>query len=565
LGFTNGIVRKLVVVFACVHALGLYGQLPDAVSDWVTLEKLTTQYPDSAYALLKLQAGTARTKRDGKAEAQCLQQMGMILYHLGNYTQAMEHLLGAEKIDRAEQLNLHLAETLNSLGTVCYYNKQPALAEAYFAEALSLFSAKNNLSGLANTHANIGRMYEKRAMPDSALHYQWLALAFAKADAKPGALAKIYENMGSVWEDREQYDSAQLYYTAALALNDTAGNSLANIEIINNLGDVLRKTNRTKQGLEYTRKAMLLAEAMQEKYQLSSAYRDMARSFQLLGQYDSAYYFLDLSRTVTQEIYTADNNRQIAVMQAVFDTERKNTEIARLNADKRINITIALAALAVLLLLGALAGVALSRQRLKLKNQAVHQAIQQQVYETQRGLMEADLKNKQLEEENLKQQLELKSNTLSSHILHLIQKNEVLESVKTGLAELIKDDKRDQKKQLRQLLQQINFSFSQDQYWEEFRLIFDQVHQSFFATLQQQCPELTATELRLLSLVKMNLNSQDMATLLGITPDSLRVTRYRVKKKLNLDQGESLTNFIQGLAKPAASNVSGTPVPDHDR
>jgi DNA-binding CsgD family transcriptional regulator len=45
----------------------------------------------------------------------------------------------------------------------------------------------------------------------------------------------------------------------------------------------------------------------------------------------------------------------------------------------------------------------------------------------------------------------------------------------------------------------------------------------------------------------MNLESGDIATLLGISQDSLRVIRYRLRKKFNLQQGESLTAFIQSL------------------
>jgi hypothetical protein len=45
----------------------------------------------------------------------------------------------------------------------------------------------------------------------------------------------------------------------------------------------------------------------------------------------------------------------------------------------------------------------------------------------------------------------------------------------------------------------------------------------------------------------MNIDSSDIATLLGISSDSLRVTRYRLRKKLNLEKGENLSAYIQGL------------------
>jgi DNA-binding CsgD family transcriptional regulator len=123
-----------------------------------------------------------------------------------------------------------------------------------------------------------------------------------------------------------------------------------------------------------------------------------------------------------------------------------------------------------------------------------------------------------------------------------------MEEIRIGLNEIIKDDRRDQKKQLRQILNKINFSFAQDDYWNEFRLIFDKVHNSFFDSIKQHCPDLSPTEIRLLALVKMDLNSVDTAKLLNVTPESLRVMRYRLKKKLQLDSMDSLQNFVSKIS-----------------
>jgi DNA-binding CsgD family transcriptional regulator len=53
--------------------------------------------------------------------------------------------------------------------------------------------------------------------------------------------------------------------------------------------------------------------------------------------------------------------------------------------------------------------------------------------------------------------------------------------------------------------------------------------------------------MRLIALLRINLDSADIATLLGISTDSLRVSRYRLRKKLNIAQGDNLTAFIQSL------------------
>ena len=229
-----------------------------------------------------------------------------------------------------------------------------------------------------------------------------------------------------------------------------------------------------------------------------------------------------------------------------------------MNAQKRIDFIIIIAASVVLLLIGILGAVVISRQRLKIRNEQALNQQNQQIFQTQNELMQVELKNQQLEEENLKGQLELKSKELTSHTLQIIQKNQVLEEIKEDLTVILKDDKRDQKKQLRQLVEKISLNFSQDKYWDDFRTIFDQVHPYFFTQLTQQFSDLTATDLRLIALLKMNISSADVATLLGISLDSLRVSRYRLRKKIGLAEGESLSAFIQRFPSQSLPSIENS-------
>jgi tetratricopeptide (TPR) repeat protein len=518
-----------------------------ASPSFTALESLSKIYPDSAFHLLKTNLEQAIKKGDWRTEGNCHLQMGEILFHFGQYSPAFEQLLAAENIFRVQNAEVNLAKTLSALGKTYFYNQQPEASYKAFDESFSLFKKRNDIHGMALTLAEIGRLHEKMERYDSAENYQRRALLLEAENEDPNTLAQIYENIGSIMEDQRRYDSAGWYYRLSDLLYEKTGNSIARIEVINNQGDILRKTGRVFESLDYTRRALQLSLLLQEKYQTNSAYRDLAKCFQLLNQYDSGYFYLELSRDLLTELYFGENSKQIAIMQVLSDTERKNTAIIRLTTERRLNITLAIASISVLLLLSLLAAVTISRQRLKIKNERAIREKAREVYQSQKDLMELEIRNKNLEETQLKKELETKTNALSSQLLHLIQKNELLEGLKADLSDLLKEESRTPKKQLRQLLNKINLSFSQDQYWDAFRLVFDQVHQSFFEKLLLICPELSATELRMLSLLKMNLNSTEMATLLGITPDSLRVTRYRVKKKLQLDTGESLTSFIQAM------------------
>jgi DNA-binding CsgD family transcriptional regulator len=93
----------------------------------------------------------------------------------------------------------------------------------------------------------------------------------------------------------------------------------------------------------------------------------------------------------------------------------------------------------------------------------------------------------------------------------------------------------------------IDHNFTHDKEWDDFRQVFEKVHTHFFEKLSQRSPDLTPAELRLAALFRLNMSSKDMAATLGISQDSLRIARYRLKKKLQLPEEENLIHYLLGL------------------
>ncbi len=503
--------------------------------------------PDSTFSRAKEEYATALQSEKPLVAAQALQLLGKLYFHAGQYPQSLSYYAQAgQKLEQLGEKKL-LAENHNALGELYYYSKQPQQARWQYEQALVLYRKLSDASGVATTYGNIGHLYEKKQLYDSAFYYQKRALKQYVSARNREGIAKIYENMGSIFEDLERYDSAQVYFQRALAVNLHTKDSLLRIEIYNNLGDILRKTGRARESLTYSRQAYELALQTQERHYLSGSTNDIGKAYNLMGENDSAYHYVALSRAYEAEIYSQESSQQLALTQTLFDTEKKNNEIERLTNERQFNQLMTTATVIVLLLLIGLVTLAYNRQKMKARNEQALSRQNQLVYETQHELMQSELRNQQLQEEQLKHELDIRSKELSTHILHIIQKNQALEDLKSSLDKLIKDDKRDHKKQIKKIVQQINDSFSHDQYWLEFSSTFEQVHQSFFEKLRTHSDQLSISDLRLVALLKMNLTSADISTLLGISQDSLRVTRYRLRKKLNLAAGESLTAFIQGI------------------
>jgi tetratricopeptide (TPR) repeat protein len=509
--------------------------------------QLDSHFPDSALLEIKKMYEKANRENDPLTMGTSLQHMGNICYYLGNYPQALDFHVRADKIFRELGSKDLLAGNLNDMGILYYYNRQIPLAGKQYAEALAIYHQMNNDEGLAETYGRIGHLYEKQHKYDSAFYFQRLALKQYSQISKKEGIAKIYENMGSIYEDLEKFDSARYYYERSYDLYKQSAEKVAIIEVLNNLGDIYRKTGHYNEGLLLTRQAMILSEKENDLYDKGAAYHDMGKTYSLLNNKDSAYYYSELSRRATIDIYSAENNRQTAFLSVLFNISKKNDEIVGLQHARDITIITTISTTIVILLLLVLGWVIISRQRLKIRNAAVLALQNQQMHDAQQELMQTALQNKQLLENKLVQDLEVKGKELTSHTLHVIQKNQLLEDLRNRLEVMVKDEKRDQKKQIQQLIQQINQNFNYDEYWTGFREIFEQVHQEFYAKLKERRDDLSYNDLRLAALIKLNLDSKDMATLLAISPDSLRVSKYRLKKKLLLEEGESLTSFINSI------------------
>ncbi|MES2061230.1 MAG: tetratricopeptide repeat protein [Bacteroidota bacterium] len=535
---------KRVNLVLIILLISLTGTSANAQDEKMLLtHSLTQKHPDSALIVLKKLHAQAVDRNDKLSEGQYLQQMGQICYNQGHYAQALDFYLHADKLFSANNNQEMLAANMGDMGVLYYYNKQLDKSRSMYNKALAIYTKTNNLKGQAGIFGKIGHLYEKHHQYDSAFYYQHLALKkYTRANYQQGA-AKIYENLGSIYEDLAQYDSAYTSFNHSLQLYKQEHNEIATIEVINNLGDILRKTGKYAQSIVESRRAMALAGQTGNVYQLASCSKDLGKAYELMGRMDSAYHYAELSRKYSLDVYSKEGVNQTAFLQVLYDMNKKSDEINRLNNIRKINRIVGVAVVVVVALIIVLGMVIFSRQRLKIKDQNAL-AKQKQV---QHELMQLELKNQHLEEDNLKQQLEVKSRELSTHTLNLIKNNQFLEHLRSTLQAMVKDEKRDQKKQMQQIILEINESFNHEQHWREFTAAFEQVHQQFFDSLKRYSNELTSADMRLIALLKMNLDSADIATLLGISTDSLRVSRYRLRKKLNIPQGDNLSAFIQTL------------------
>ena len=93
----------------------------------------------------------------------------------------------------------------------------------------------------------------------------------------------------------------------------------------------------------------------------------------------------------------------------------------------------------------------------------------------------------------------------------------------------------------------VQASLNIDDEWDNFKMHFDKVHPHFFDKLKQHCSDLTDENLKMCAYIKMRMTTKQIAQLLQVVPNSIITNRYRLKKKLQLNDEEDLDRFIGEL------------------
>lgn len=170
---------------------------------------------------------------------------------------------------------------------------------------------------------------------------------------------------------------------------------------------------------------------------------------------------------------------------------------------------------------------------------------------------EAQLKREALEAE--KEIIRLKNEHLLANVIHkdkelantamsLVQKNQFLDKIDAELKKILTETKDDAiKSRITSVINKIAKETSNDNSWNVFETNFEQVHEDFLKRIRILHPDITPKELKLAAYLRLNISTKEISTLMNVTPRGVEISRYRLRKKLNLDRQQSLIDYILSI------------------
>ena len=123
----------------------------------------------------------------------------------------------------------------------------------------------------------------------------------------------------------------------------------------------------------------------------------------------------------------------------------------------------------------------------------------------------------------------------------IIQRNEYLKKIQKQIDNQEMDSKANAR-----LTKELKMIIDAEKSYQDFDNMFVEVYPEFYSDLNPQ-GNLSKTDLRLASYIKMNHSNDEIARISGVSIRTIESQRYRLSKKLNLSGGQSLNAFIHSI------------------
>ena len=479
--------------------------------------------------------------------------IGTIYYVvLSNYEKALNYYLKALNFYERAQNKKGIASALSGLGITYTHEKKFNQALETLDRSLAIYEELNEQREIPKIHVNIANAYKE--MNDHAKALAYLNKATDEFTASQNSRGKAHAlyKLAEIHRIEKNYDLAINNLNEALALNTNTDHQNSIVECLAELGFTYLDMNQPLKAEPYFQRVVSIAGDIHKNESLSTAYEKLALISEIKGDYKNAYRYLANHKLYYDSIFSAEKQKQIEEMQTRFDTEKKEQEIVVLKQEKALNHIYLFIAAGLILSITVISLLIFNRQKLKILSERQLAETENQLNEERKTLLEAELKNKELSEQQLHTQLEYKNKELASYTLNLIQKNEILHNLKESVDEIRNTPEAQIKQKLNSLASIVNYSFHLDREWENFKMHFEQVHQNFFKRLLELYPDLSANDLKLCSLIKLNLDNRGIAAILNISQESAKVARHRLRKKLDLPADQTLIAFFNSLENSPA-------------
>ncbi|MBF9255753.1 tetratricopeptide repeat protein [Pontibacter sp. 172403-2] len=458
--------------------------------------------------------------------AACEHVTGGVYFRAARYGEAFEHLLKAQKAFQ----EIGYGQVPNASGYLfelglCYYQFEEldkALASFLAAIRFPFYIPRMEI----NTLNTIGLIYSQQKDWGKAKVYYRKTIAKAAACQDKVWVGIGMGNLGQALLAQDKNDSALVYLRRSYKITSDVANRAPEDAAYSSLAmaKAFWRQQQPDSAWHYIRSGRQLArnyirdstESLEYRWRLLSVLVELN---QAAGNYQTALQLSDSLNIIKDSLQQSYDARILSRATNKVEVERYQAELKLLESQKNLNQLRFYLLIGTVLAITVIMGLLFHRFRMRKKRQM------------------------ELAEKELRHAEEL----LEAYLNALKEKTTLVESLTAELHQLPVSNNPIRSNVGIKIESLISSTILTEEAWQHFRRLFEQVYPGFLYSLKGKFPDLSPAETRLLILTKLNLSTRDMAHTLGISVDSIRKARYRLRKKFNLEEEAALDVMIQNI------------------
>ncbi|MTB50196.1 tetratricopeptide repeat protein [Lewinella sp. W8] len=447
----------------------------------------------------------------------------------GRFADALSAALVSRELAGLGQDSSRMADADQEIAFAYYELNDYDTAVEYFLASLEYFRRTNDNYYAAVTLINLASAYQLKGQPEAGLAYGEEALQMVLDGKFVDLESDVRRTTGNIYRETGDLSAANRELSLAEALSRELGHNRVLSELLAYRSDVLLQQGKITAAERLARESVQLSTEQGQIEFLIFAHGVLARAAARRGDYAAAYGHQQIVQENRDSIYQAEIAEKIAELTSLYEKEKQDRIIqeqesqlelleTRSQVDRLQKTALGAGVAALLILLAALWN--------NFRQRSARQ---------------------QLEKERLAQRITNQQRQLSTHALQMAQKSQLLDQLREELHQIQGERPGDQHK-LDRVLRGLSSESRIDQDWEHFRSYFQGVHGDFERRLRAATEQnLSPREFRLASLIKMQLNNQEIGSILGVTQDSLYKAKYRLRKKLPAASEGELDEYLRVL------------------
>jgi tetratricopeptide (TPR) repeat protein/DNA-binding CsgD family transcriptional regulator len=464
----------------------------------------------------------AYTSEDDHLIAQVSSWYGNSMTHFGEIGLAVMYEMNG--IDLSEKVSEHIRPyDYQYLAEILYRVREYNSSIKYARKAVDAWrnSGVGDKTYIVSCLNTVALGYHRQDKYDSALFYYSQALELAKKAGSSVWTGIVTGNMAQIYYAQKKYESAYPIFLNDYKTSKDSG-------YYDNAANSLQWAARTNlalgnkpAALKQVREAFYLLRLWTDDSYLRNAYYTATQIFREMGNYDSAFYYNNLYSSINDSLERVVSRSTTDIAKARLNDEASKYNIQTLNREKKAQLVLRNMIIVGIIILSLFVLLIFNRKSLKDKMKMEKMA-------QEKLLMEQEVASAQ-------DQLRLFTE-------NVIEKTNLIEKLEMQVKG--KEVTSEQHSIISELTQQTILT---EQDWYKFRSLFEKIYPGFFIKLKDRFPDITVAEQRMAALTRLHLTTKQIASMLGISLDSVHKSRQRLRQRFQVGAETNLEELVANL------------------